>query len=56
MDRLQEAAAALVEDGVARGRSNHSMFHELAELALGELVEDSRSSARVPRLTEAWFC
>jgi hypothetical protein len=56
MDRLQEAAAALVEDGVARGRSNHSMFHELAELALGELVEASPSPARTPRLTEAWFC
>ena len=56
MDRLQEAAAALVEDGVARGLSNHSMFHELAELALGELVEASPSPARPPRLTEAWFC
>ena len=56
MDRLQEDAAALVEDGVARGLSNHSMFHELAELALGELVEASPSPARPPRLTEAWFC
>ena len=56
MDRLQESAAALVEDGVARGLSNHSMFHELAELALGELVEASPSPARPPRLTEAWFC
>jgi hypothetical protein len=56
MDRLQEAAAALVEDGVARGRSNHAMFHELAELALGESEEVTASPARPPRLTEAWFC
>lgn len=62
MDRLQEAAAALVEEGVARGRSNHSIFHDLAGLAAGEpeeldeLEEVSASKARPPRLTEAWFC
>jgi radical SAM superfamily enzyme YgiQ (UPF0313 family) len=56
MDRLQEASAALVEDGVARGRSNHRMFHDLAELALGGIEEVTGSPARAPRLTEAWFC
>ncbi len=56
MDRLQEAAVTVVEKGVARGRSNHAMFHELAELVLGELVEASPIPARAPRLTEAWFC
>ena len=62
MDRLQEAAAALVEDGVARGRSDHSIFHDLAGLAAGEpeeldeLEEVAASKARPPRLTEAWFC
>ncbi len=56
MDRLQKTAAALVEDGVARGRSNHSMFHGLAELALGEIEEVAHSPLRPPRLTEAWFC
>ena len=56
LDRLQETAAALVEDRVARGRSNHSMFHELAELALAEIEEATASPARPPRLTEAWFC
>ena len=59
MDRLQQAAANLVEDGVARGRPNHSIFHHLAGLAapdLGELDEVAPSSVRPPRLTEAWFC
>jgi len=59
MDRIQKAAAALVEDGVARGRSNHSIFHDLAGLAvseLGELEAVAASPARPPRLTEAWFC
>ncbi len=59
MDRLQETAAALVEDGVAQGRSNHSIFHDLARLAAGELdelEEVAASPARPPRLTEAWFC
>jgi radical SAM superfamily enzyme YgiQ (UPF0313 family) len=62
MDRLQEAAAALVEEGVARGRSNHSIFHDLAGLATHDiegLVEPEEAAAsfpRPPRLTEAWFC
>jgi len=62
MDRLQEAAAAVVEEGVARGRSNHSIFHDLAGLAvdgpeeLDELEEVTAPKARPPRLTEAWFC
>ncbi len=56
MDRLQEAAASRVEEGIARGRSNHSIFHDLAELALGEAPETAPSGSRPPRLTEAWFC
>ena len=61
MDRLQEAAATVVEDGVARGRSNHSIFHDLARLATCEPdkldeLEEAASSNRPPRLTEAWFC
>jgi radical SAM superfamily enzyme YgiQ (UPF0313 family) len=56
MDRLQEAAARLVETGIVRGRSNHALFHDLAELALGEIQEVTVAPARAPRLTEAWFC
>jgi radical SAM superfamily enzyme YgiQ (UPF0313 family) len=56
MDRLQDRAAALVERGVALGRSNHAMFHDLAVLALGERSETVPSPSRPPRLTEAWFC
>jgi radical SAM superfamily enzyme YgiQ (UPF0313 family) len=56
MDRLQGVAAGLVEDGVARGLSNHEMFHHLAELALGVGEEIPASRARAPRLTEHWFC
>jgi radical SAM superfamily enzyme YgiQ (UPF0313 family) len=59
MDRLQETAASVVEDGLARGRSNHAIFHELAGLARNgpdgiEVV--AASTSRPPRLTEAWFC
>jgi radical SAM superfamily enzyme YgiQ (UPF0313 family) len=67
MDRLQESAATLVEEGVARGRSNHSMFHDLARIAFhgpdepnepneADEFEEVASPARPPRLTEAWFC
>jgi len=56
MDRLQEAAAALAEQGVARSHSNHEMFHDLAELALGALEPVASSSTFSPRLSEAWFC
>jgi radical SAM superfamily enzyme YgiQ (UPF0313 family) len=56
MDRLQEEAAAVVEEGVALGRSNHEMFHDLAVLVLGDGAEAVPSCRRPPRLTEAWFC
>jgi radical SAM superfamily enzyme YgiQ (UPF0313 family) len=56
MDLLQEEAASLVERGVALGRSNHSMFHDLAALALGEFEEPTQPGSPAPRLTEAWFC
>ncbi len=59
MDRLQEAAADLVEHGLALGRSNHALFHDLAGLArdgLGGIEEGVASAVRPPRLTEAWFC
>jgi radical SAM superfamily enzyme YgiQ (UPF0313 family) len=59
MDRLQEKASALVEEGVARGRSNHALFHDLAELAaLGDVggEEFLATPTRPPRLSEAWFC
>jgi radical SAM superfamily enzyme YgiQ (UPF0313 family) len=55
MDRLQERTAALVEEGVEGGLSNHEMFHALARLALGEDLE-ATTPAAAPRLTEAWFC
>jgi radical SAM superfamily enzyme YgiQ (UPF0313 family) len=59
MDRLQETAASVVEDGLARGRSNHAIFHDLAGLARngpGGIEEVAASVSRPPRLTEAWFC
>ena len=59
MDRLQEKASVLVEEGVALGRSNHALFHDLAELAaVGEVggEEFLRTPTRPPRLSEAWFC
>jgi radical SAM superfamily enzyme YgiQ (UPF0313 family) len=59
MDRLQKAAADLVEDGLARGRSNHALFHDLAGLArdgIGGIEMGVASAVRPPRLTEAWFC
>jgi radical SAM superfamily enzyme YgiQ (UPF0313 family) len=56
MDRLQQEAASLVEEGVSQGRSNHAMFHDLASLALGEAAVAAPSGSRPPRLTEAWFC
>lgn len=59
MDRLQEAATAVVEDGVASGRSSHAIFHGLAGLAaLDEvgLEDPTASPVPPPRLTEAWFC
>jgi radical SAM superfamily enzyme YgiQ (UPF0313 family) len=59
MDRLQQAAAAVVEDGLAGGRSNHALFHDLAALARngpGGIEEVVASAARPPRLTESWFC
>jgi hypothetical protein len=54
MDRLQQTAAAVVEDGLARGRSNHALFHDLA--GLGGIDESVAAAARPPRLTEPWFC
>ncbi len=50
MDRLQDRAASLVEEGVDLGRSNHAMFHDLAVLALGEAAEAGpfRESAAAP--------
>jgi radical SAM superfamily enzyme YgiQ (UPF0313 family) len=62
MDRLQEEAAAVVERGVERGRSDREMFHDLAELALGEGEGEAANATApinavgTPRLTEAWFC
>jgi hypothetical protein len=56
MDRLQQSAAALVEDGVARSRSNHQMFHHLQELALGDVEYATATPLRAPRLSETWFC
>jgi hypothetical protein len=56
MDLLQEQAASLVERGVALGRSNHSMFHDLSALVLGGIEEPLPAGSPAPRLTEAWFC
>ncbi|MGH9319453.1 MAG: radical SAM protein, partial [Vicinamibacteria bacterium] len=57
MDQLQEDSEALVADGVSQGRSAHTVFHDLAELALeGEEVTVAAAGTRPPRLTETWFC
>jgi len=59
MDRLQRAAAGVVEEGLAGGRSNHAIFHDLAGLARkrpGAIEEVVATGVSPPRLTEAWFC
>jgi hypothetical protein len=62
MDRLQEEAVSQVEAGIGRGLSNHELFHDLADLALGGCEDEAANATaplnavRTPRLTEAWFC
>jgi hypothetical protein len=57
MDTLQDELSAVVEARLAAGDSTTAVYQAVrASVGLGPVAVDEERAARVPRLSEPWFC